>query len=163
MAVFIAVCGLNFFIGLRTSEGGLSPDIEIVPEAPAEEIVSGPIFYYDLGEQFVIDGQPVRVETVGFDTEEFQATVYWENEAIYTPELYVIYEDGRELLTYTWYEDNAGDGNWQYGYTDDGFGWENVTEAYLSFTNYGWAEDDSTVDSYYEVRVNITETFSGIA
>lgn len=152
VAVFIAVCGLNFFIGLRTSGGGLSPDIEIVPEAPAEEITSGPIFYYDLGEQFVIDGQPVRVETVGFDTEEFQATVYWENEAIYTPELYVFYEDGRELLAYTWYEDNAGDGNWQYGYTDDGFGWDGVAEAYLTFTNYA-------DDPYYEVRVDITEVF----
>lgn len=163
VAVFIAVCGLNFFIGLGTSEGGLSPDIEIGSEAPAEEITSVPAFYYELGEQFVIDGQPVRVENVGFDTEELQATVYWENEAIYTPELYVFYEDGSELFTFTWYEENVGENLWQYGYTDEGFGWENVTEAYLSFTNYGWAEDDSTVDSYYEVRVNITEMFSGIA
>ena len=68
-----------------------------------------------------------------------------------------------ELFTFTWYEENVGENLWQYGYTDEGFGWENVTEAYLSFTNYGWAEDDSTVDSYYEVRVNITEAFSGIA
>ena len=75
VAVFIAVCGLNFFIGLGTSEGGLSPDIEIGSEAPAEEITSVPAFYYELGEQFVIDGQPVRVENVGFDTEELQATV----------------------------------------------------------------------------------------
>ena len=163
VAVFIAVCGLNFFIGLGTSEGGLSPDIEIGSEAPAEEITSVPAFYYELGEQFVIDGQPVRVENVGFDTEELQATVYWENEAIYTPELYVFYEDGSELFTFTWYEENVGENLWQYGYPDEGFGWENVTEAYLSFTNYGWAEDDSTVDSYYEVRVNITEAFSGIA
>lgn len=163
VAVFIAVCGLNFFIGLGTAEGGLSPDIEIGSEAPAEEITSVPAFYYELGEQFVIDGQPVRVETVGFDTEALQATVYWENEAIYTPELYVFYEDGSELFTFTWYEENVGENLWQYGYTDEGFGWENVTEAYLSFTNYGWAEDDSIVDSYYEVRVNITEAFSGIA
>ena len=134
--------------------GDEGPDIEIVPEAPAEEIVSGPIFYYDLGEQFVIDGQPVRVETVGFDTEEFQATVYWENEAIYTPELYVFYEDGSELFTFTWYEETVGENLWQYGYPDEGFGWENVTEAYLSFTNYG-----DTADSYYEVRVNITDVF----
>ena len=141
----------------------MSPDIEIRSEAPAEEITSVPAFYYELGEQFVIDGQPVRVENVGFDTEELQATVYWENEAIYTPELYVFYEDGSELFTFTWYEENVGENLWQYGYTDEGFGWENVTEAYLSFTNYGWAEDDSTVDSYYEVRVNITEAFSGIA
>ena len=94
---------------------------------------------------------------------ERQAMVYWENEAIYTPELYVFYEDGSELFTFTWYEENVGENLWQYGYPDEGFGWENVTEAYLSFTNYGWAEDDSTVDSYYEVRVNITEAFSGIA
>lgn len=77
------------------------------------------------------------------------------------PELYVFYEDGSELFTFTWYEENVGENLWQYGYPDEGFGWENVTEAYLSFTNYGWAEDDSTVDSYYEVRVNITEAFSG--
>lgn len=152
VAMLIAVCGLNFIIGLSPSEGISSPDIEIPAEAPAEEIVSGPIFYYDLGEQFVIDGQPVRVENVAFDAEELRATVYWENEAIYTPELYVLYEDGRELLTYTWYEDNAGDGNWQYGYTDDGFGWDGVSEAYLSFTNY-------VDDPYYEVRVDITEVF----
>ena len=44
VAVFIAVCGLNFFIGLGTSEGGLSPDIEIGFEAPAEEITSVPAF-----------------------------------------------------------------------------------------------------------------------
>ena len=130
------------------------PDIEIVPEAPAEKITSVPVFYYELGEQFVIDGQPVRVETVAFDMEELQATVYWENEDIYTPELYVFYEDGSELFTFTWYEDNVGGNLWQYGYTDDGFGWENVTEAYLSFTNYG-----DTADSYYEVRVNITDMF----
>lgn len=155
VAVFIAVCGLNFIIRLGTSEGVLSPDIEIPAEEPAVEITSGPIFYYDLGEQFVIDGQPVWVETVGFDAEELRATVYWENEALYTPELYVRYENGRELLTYTWYEDNAGDGNWQYGYTDDGYGWDGVSEAYLTFTSY----DD---DPYYEVRVDITETFQEV-
>lgn len=163
VAVFITVCGLNFVIGQGPFEGVLSPDIQIPAEAPVEETTSAPVFYYELGEQFVIDGQPVRVETISFDTDEFQATVYWENEAVYTPELYVFYEDGSELITYTWDEENLGENFWQYGYADDGFGWENVTEAYLSFTNYGWAEDDSTVDSCYEVRVNITEAFSGIA
>lgn len=50
-----------------------------------------------------------------------------------------------------------GEGCWQYGYTDDDFGWENVTEAYLSFTNYG-----DVADSYYEVRVNITDVFQNM-
>lgn len=136
--------------------GNEEPAIEIVPVSPAEEITGEYIFYYELGEQFVIDGQPVRVEAVELNTEELQATVYWENEAIYTPELYAILEDGSEMFAYTWYEDNAGDGNWQYGYTDDA-GWENVTEAYLSFTNYG-----DTADSYYEVRVNITDVFQSM-
>ena len=139
------------------------PDIEIVPEAPAEEITDDYIFYYEPGEQFVIDGQTVRVENAAFDAEELLATVYWEKDPTYTPELYVLYEDGRELFTFTWYENNMGENCWQYGYTDDDFGWENVTEAYLSFTNYGWtADDEYTVDSYYEVRVNITDVFQNM-
>lgn len=137
--------------------GDERPDIEIVPEAPAEEITGDYIFYYEPGEQFVIDGQTVRVESAALDAEELLATVYWEKEPTYTPELYALYEDGRELFTFTWYENNMGEGCWQYGYTDDDFGWENVTEAYLSFTNYG-----DVADSYYEVRVNITDVFQNM-
>ena len=137
--------------------GDEGPDIEIVPEAPAEEITGDYIFYYEPGEQFVIDGQTVRVESAALDAEELLATVYWEKEPTYTPELYALYEDGRELFTFTWYENNMGEGCWQYGYTDDDFGWENVTEAYLSFTNYG-----DVADSYYEVRVNITGVFQNM-
>lgn len=137
--------------------GDEGPDIEIVPEAPAEEITGDYIFYYEPGEQFVIDGQTVRVESAALDAEELLATVYWEKEPTYTPELYALYEDGRELFTFTWYENNMGEGCWQYGYTDDDFGWENVTEAYLSFTNYG-----DVADSYYEVRVNITDVFQNM-
>ena len=142
--------------------GNEEPTIEIVPEAPAEEITDDYIFYYEPGEQFVIDGQTVRVESAAFDEEELLATVYWEKEPTYTPELYVILEDGSEVYAYTWYENNVGEGCWQYGYTDD-IGWENVTEAYLSFTNYGWtADDEYTADSYYEVRVDITDVFRNL-
>lgn len=153
VAVFIALCLLINFIGGGTPEPDVSEDGVYSAEAPAEEITNDPIFDHELGEQFVIDGQPARVETVGFDTEELQATVYWENEAIYPPELYVLYENGSQLVTYTWYEENAGDGRWRYGYTDDGFGWEGVVEAYLTFTDHG----DTPV---YDIWVDITEVLT---
>ena len=101
----------------------------------------------------MLDDQPVWVDSVGIDAEQqLLATVHWEKEPTWTPELYVRYEDGSELYTYTWYEDNMGDSSWQYGYTDEGFGWENVSEAYLSF--YGYVTQN---EMYYEARVDITD------
>lgn len=152
VTVFIVLCLLINFAGERTPEPDISEDWVYSAEAPAEEIANAPIFYQELGEQFVIDGQPVRVETVGFDTEELQATVYWENEAIYTPELHVLYENGSELFTFTWYEENVGENLWRYSYTNDGFGWEDVAEAYLSFS----ANDGTQA---YDIWVDITAVF----
>ena len=152
VAVFIVVVALITSIARRAPENNWSPDIPIPAEEPAQEINDEYVFYYAPGEQFVLDDQPVWVDSVSFDTDQLLVTVHWENEAIWTPELYVCYEDGSELYTYTWYEDNMGDSNWQYGYTDDGFGWENVTEAYLSFHGYVTQNE-----MYYEARVDITD------
>ena len=157
VAAFIAVTVLIGVIGARTPENNWSPDIPIPAEEPAQEITDEYIFYYWPGEQFVLDDQPVWVDSVSFDTDQLLVSVHWENEAIWTPELYVRYENGSELYTYTWYEDNMGNSIWQYGYTDDGFGWENVAEAYLSF--HGYATQD---EMYYEARVNITDAFQGM-
>ena len=151
VAVFIVVVGLINSIGRRTPE--VSPDIPIPAEEAAQEVTDDYVFYYAPGEQFVLDDQPVWVDSVSLDTEQqLLATVHWEEEPTWTPELYVRYENGSELYTYTWYEDNMGDSIWQYGYTDDGFGWENVTEAYLSF--YGYVAQG---EMYYEARVDITD------
>lgn len=157
VTVFIAVTVLIGGIGARTHENNWSPDIPIPTVAPAQEITDEYIFYYAPGEQFVLDDQPVWVDSVSFDTDQLLVTVHWEEEPTWTPELYVRYENGSELYTYTWYEDNMGDSNWQYGYTDDGFGWENVTEAYLSF--YGYVTQN---EMYYEARVDITDAFQGM-
>ena len=151
VAVFIVVAGLIGAIGSHASEG--SPDVPVWVEEPAQEITDDYVFYYAPGEQFVLDDQPVWVDSVGIDAEQqLLATVHWEKEPTWTPELYVLYEDGSELYTYTWYEDNVGDSSWQYGYTDEGFGWENVSEAYLSF--YGYVTQN---EMYYEARVDITD------
>ncbi len=156
VAVFIVVTGLIGAIGAHTSEG--SHDVPVRVEEPAQEISDDYVFYYAPGEQFVLDDQPVWVDSVGIDEEQqLLATVHWEKEPTWTPELYVRYEDGRELLTYTWYENNMGDSSWQYGYSDDGFGWENVTEAYLSF--YGYVTQN---EMYYEARVDITDVFQNV-
>ena len=156
VAVFIVVTGLIGVIGAHTSEG--SPDVPVRVEEPAQEISDDYVFYNAPGEQFVLDDQPVWVDSVGIDEEQqLLATVHWEKEPTWTPELYVRYEDGRELLTYTWYENNMGDSSWQYGYSDDGFGWENVTEAYLSF--YGYVTQN---EMYYEARVDITDVFQNV-
>ena len=153
MTVFIAVTVLIGGIGARTHENNWSPDIPIPTEEAAQEITDEYIFYYAPGEQFVLDDQPVWVDSVGIDAEQqLLAAVHWEKEPTWTPELYVRYEDGSELYTYTWYEDNMGDSSWQYGYTDEGFGWENVSEAYLSF--YGYVTQN---EMYYEARVDITD------
>lgn len=157
VAVFIAVTVLIGGIGARTHENNRSPDIPIPTEEAAQEITDEYIFYYAPGEQFVLDDQPVWVDSVSFDTDQLLVTVHWEEEPTWTPELYVRYENGSELYTYTWYEDNVGDGSWQYGYTDDGFGWENVAEAYLSF--YGYVTQN---EMYYEARVDITDAFQGM-
>ena len=157
VAVFIAVTILIGVIGARTPDNNWSPDIPIPAEEPAQEITDDYVFYYGPGEQFVLDDQPVWVDSVSFDTDQLLVTVHWEEEPTWTPELYVRYENGSELYTYTWYEDNVGDGSWQYGYTDDGFGWENVTEAYLSF--YGYVTQN---EMYYEARVDITDAFQGM-
>lgn len=156
VAVFIVVVGLIGSIGRRTPE--VSPDIPIPAEEAAQEITDDYVFYYGPGEQFVLDDQPVWVDSVSLDTEpQLLVTVHWEEEPTWTPELYVRYEDGRELYTYTWYEDNMGDSVWQYGYTDDGFGWQNVTEAYLSF--YGYVAQG---EMYYEARVDITDALQNV-
>lgn len=157
VTVFIAVTVLIGGIGARTHENNWSPDIPIPTEEAAQEITDEYIFYYAPGEQFVLDDQPVWVDSVSFDTDQLLVTVHWEEEPTWTPELYVRYENGSELYTYTWYEDNVGDGSWQYGYTDDGFGWENVAEAYLSF--YGYVTQN---EMYYEARVDITDAFQGM-
>ena len=157
MTVFIAVTVLIGGIGARTHENNWSPDIPIPTEEAAQEITDEYIFYYAPGEQFVLDDQPVWVDSISFDTDQLLVTVHWEEEPTWTPELYVRYEDSSELYTYTWYEDNMGDSNWQYGYTDDGFGWENVAEAYLSF--YGYVTQN---EMYYEARVDITDAFQGM-
>ena len=157
VTVFIAVTVLIGGIGARTHENNWSPDIPIPTEEAAQEITDEYIFYYAPGEQFVLDDQPVWVDSVSFDTDQLLVTVHWEEEPTWTPELYVRYENGSELYTYTWYEDNVGDSSWQYGYTDDGFGWENVAEAYLSF--YGYVTQN---EMYYEARVDITDAFQGM-
>lgn len=157
VTVFIAVTVLIGGIGARTHENNWSPDIPIPTEEAAQEITDEYIFYYAPGEQFVLDDQPVWVDSVSFDTDQLLVTVHWEEEPTWTPELYVRYENGSELYTYTWYEDNVGDGSWQYGYTDDGFGWENVAEAHLSF--YGYVTQN---EMYYEARVDITDAFQGM-
>ena len=154
LAIFIGSLFLIDTIWYRTPENNWSSDVPIPDEEPAQEITDDYVFYYAPGEQFVFDEQPVWVDSVSIDGERLWATVHWEEEPIWTPELYVRYEDGSELFSYTWHEDNAGDGNWQYDYTDDGFGWANVTEAYLSF--YGYAIQD---EMYYEARVDITDVF----
>lgn len=156
VAVFIVVVGLINSIGRRTPE--VSPDVPIPAEEAAQEITDDYVFYYGPGEQFVLDDQPVWVDSVSLDTEQqLLVTVHWEEEPTWTPELYVRYEDGRELYTYTWYEDNTGDSSWQYGYSDDGFGWENVAEAYLSF--YGYVTQN---EMYYEARVDITDALQNV-
>lgn len=157
VSLFIALASLISAIGNRTPENNWSSDVLIPVEEPAQEITGDHVFYYTPGEQFVLDEQPVWVDSVSLDGERLWATVHWEEGPIYTPELYVRYEDGSELFGCTWHEDNAGDGNWQYDYTDDGFGWENVTEAYLSF--YGYVVQD---EMYYEARVDITDVFQSM-
>ena len=156
IAVFIVVVGLIGSIGARTPDN-LSPDIPIAAEEPAQEITDDYVFYNRPGEQFVLDDQQVWVDSVSFDTDQLLVTVHWEEEPTWTPELYVRYENGSELYTYTWYEDNMGDSIWQYGYTDDGFGWQNVTEAYLSF--YGYVAQG---EMYYEARVDITDALQNV-
>jgi len=157
VSVFIAASGLIGAIGAHTSER--SPDVPVRVEEPAQEITDEYIFYYWPGEQFVLDDQPVWVDSVSIDAEQqLLAAVHWEKEPTWTPELYVRYEDGSELYTYTWYEDNVGDSIWQYGYNDEGFGWENVSEAYLSF--YGYVTQN---EMYYEARVNITDVLQNAA
>ena len=156
VAALIVVVGLIGAIGARTPE--VSPDVPIPAEEAAQEITDDYVFYYGPGEQFVLDDQPVWVDSVSLDTEQqLLATVHWEEEPTWTPELYVRYEDGRELYTYTWYEDNMGESSWQYGYSDDGFGWENVAEAYLSF--YGYVTQN---EMYYETRVDITDALQNV-
>ena len=157
VSIFIGSLFLIDTIGHRTPENNWNIEVPIPDEEPAQEITDDYVFYYTPGEQFVLDGQPVWVDSVSMDAERLWATVHWEEEPIWTPELYVRYEDGSELLTYPWHEDNAGDGIWQYDYTDDGFGWENVTEAYLSF--YGYVVQD---EMYYEARVDITDVFQSM-
>ena len=159
VAVLIVVVGLIGAIRAigRRSSSNLSPDIPIPAEEAAQEITDDYVFYYGLGEQFVLDDQPVWVDSVSLDTDQLLVTVHWEEEPTWTPELYVRYENGSELYTYTWYEDNMGDGIWQYGYTDDGFGWQNVTEAYLSF--YGYVAQG---EMYYEARVDITDALQNV-
>lgn len=157
VSLFIALASLISAIGNRTPENNWSSDVLIPVEEPAQEITGDYVFYYTPGEQFVLDEQPVWVDSVSLDAERLWATVHWEEEPIWTPELYARYEDGSELLTYPWHEDNMGDGIWQYDYTDDGFGWENVTEAYLSF--YGYVVQD---EMYYEARVDITDVFQSM-
>ena len=124
------------------------------PEEFAED-VSGDeayIFYYDVGEQFVVNGQPVTVEAVRIDEGQTFATVYWENDPGFSPKLYVQYDNGSELAAYTWEETDMGEGRYQYEYSDDGFGWEDVSAAYLIFINYGGGDEP-----YFEVWVDITE------
>lgn len=157
VSLFIALASLISAIGNRTPENNWSSDVLIPAEEPAQEITDDYVFYYTPGEQFVLDEQPVWVDSVSLDAERLWATVHWEEGPIYTPELYVRYEDGSELFGCTWHEDNVGGGIWQYDYTDDGFGWENVTEAYLSF--YGYVVQD---EMYYEARVDITDVFQSM-
>lgn len=164
LVAVVLVSLLTFFVGtwledIRVPKPDYPRDWSSEEEAvaPAQEITDEYIFYYRPGEQFVLDDQPVWVDSASFDTDQLLVTVHWEEEPTWTPELYVRYEDSSELYTYTWYEDNVGDGSWQYGYTDDGFGWENVAEAYLSF--YGYVTQN---EMYYEARVDITDAFQGM-
>ena len=157
VSLFVALASLISAIGNRTPENNWSSDVLIPVEEPSQEITDDYVFYYTPGEQFVLDEQPVWVDSVSLDGERLWAAVHWEEGPIYTPELYVRYEDGSELFGCTWHEDNVGDGIWQYDYTDDGFGWENVTEAYLSF--YGYVVQD---EMYYEARVEITDVFQSM-
>ena len=157
VSVFIVLALLISAIGNRTPENNWSSGVPIPVEEPSQEITDDYVFYYAPGEQFVFDEQPVWVDSVSIDTERLWATVHWEDDPLYMPDLYVRYENGCELLTYPSHEDYMGDGNWQYDYTDDGFGWENVTEAYLSF--YGYVMED---EMYYEARVDITDVLQSM-
>ena len=136
---------------IRTIESDY-PDHWDEAEEPAQEITGDDIFYYDMGDQFVIDGQPVMVEAVRIDEGQTFATVYWENDPGFSPKLYVQYDNGSELAAYTWEETDMGEGRYQYEYSDDGFGWEDVSAAYLIFINYGGGDEP-----YFEVWVDITE------
>ena len=78
--------------------------------------------------------------------------MYWENDPGFSPKLYVQYDNGSELTAYTWEETDMGEGRYQYEYSDDGFGWEDVSAAYLIFINYGGGDEP-----YFEVWVDITE------
>ena len=77
-------------LGRTQTDAPVLPLEAVRVEAPAEEITGDYIFYYEPGEQFVIDGQTVRVESAALDAEELLATVYWEKEPTYTPELYAL-------------------------------------------------------------------------
>ena len=127
------------------------------PEEFAEDVSGDEAynFYYDVGEQFVVNGQPVTVEAVALEEEILSVTLQWASPDP-MPRLHIFYENGGVLEDYPYAVEDKEDGVWQCGYIgDDG---EDVAEAYLIFTNFG---DDQV--PFYEVWTDITEIFSSMS
>lgn len=125
-------------------------------EEPAED-VSGDeayIFYYDVGEQFVVNGQPVTVEAVALEEEILSVTLQWASPDP-VPKLHILYENGCVLEDYPYAVEDKEGGVWQCDYIGDDE--EDVVEAYLIFTDFG---DDQV--PFYEVWTDITEIFSSM-
>ncbi len=151
VAVIIGVISLTF-MRVETLKQQWNQPEEFAEEVSGDEAY---IFYYDVGEQFVVNGQPVTVEAAALEEEILSVTLQWASPDP-MPRLYILYENGGVLEDYPYAVENKEDGAWQCDYIgDDG---EDVAEAYLIFTDFG--EDQVP---FYEVWTDITEIFSSMS
>ena len=151
VAVIIGVISLTF-MRVETLKQTWNQPEEFAEDVSGDEAY---IFYYDVGEQFVVNGQPVTVEAVALEEEILSVTLQWASPDP-MPRLHIFYENGGVLEDYPYAVEDKEDGVWQCGYIgDDG---ENVAKAYLVFTDFG---DDQV--PFYEVWTDITEIFSSMS
>lgn len=151
VAVIIGVISLTF-MRVETLKQTWNQAEEFAEDVSGDEAY---IFYYDVGEQFVVNGQPVTVEAVALEEEILSVTLQWASPDP-MPRLHIFYENGGVLEDYPYAVEDKEDGVWQCGYIgDDG---ENVAKAYLVFTDFG---DDQV--PFYEVWTDITEIFSSMS
>ena len=151
VAVIIGVISLTF-MRVETLKQTWNQPEEFAEDVSGDEAY---IFYYDVGEQFVVNGQPVTVEAVALEEEILSVTLQWASPDP-MPRLHIFYENGGVLEDYPYAVEDKEDGVWQCGYIgDDG---EDVAKAYLVFTDFG---DDQV--PFYEVWTDITEIFSSMS